>query len=63
MGILPPVRDSLKYSLLTLLDGDVSGVEDGGEGGLREGVFEGKQLILGHSIGARLENRAGADGR
>lgn len=48
---------------LTLLDGDVSGVEGGDEGGLGQRVLEREELVLGDGVGAGLEHCLAADGR
>ena len=47
---------------LTLLDRDISGVGGGHEGGLRQGVLQREEFILGHRLWAGLEDSPGPDG-
>ena len=53
----------LSFLLHTLLDGHVSGVGGGDEAGLREGVFQGEQLVFGDRRRPRLEHGPGSDRR
>lgn len=46
-----------------LLHAHVAQVEAGDEGGLRQGVLQGEQLVPRHRRGARLKDRLGPDGR
>ena len=53
----------LAVLLRTLLDGNVSGVGGGDEAGLREGVFQGEELVFRDRRRPRLEHGPGADRR
>ena len=53
---------SLAFSLLTLLDADVSQVGEGHEGGLWQGILQGEEFVLGDGVGAGLEHGPGSNG-
>lgn len=46
----------------TLFDGHESGVEGGHEAGLRKGVLQGEEFVLGDGVGTGLEDGFRTDG-